>query len=84
MSLSHQAAAAVPDGKEQFWHVCERVLFIGTRFSNLYTSVDTPAEVAFVPKPSRSRRQRDHAPLFSNHGSDARDRRPLVPLSSRF
>jgi hypothetical protein len=24
----------------------ESVLFIGTRFSNLYTAVDTPAEVA--------------------------------------
>jgi hypothetical protein len=25
------------------------VLFIGTRFSNLYTAVDTPAEAASVP-----------------------------------
>ena len=25
----------------------ESVLFIGTRFSNLYTAVDTPAEVAW-------------------------------------
>jgi hypothetical protein len=27
-------------------HRCERVLFIGTRFSNLYTAVDMQAEAA--------------------------------------
>ena len=26
----------------------ERVLFIGTQFSNLYTAVDTPAEAAWL------------------------------------
>ena len=31
----------------------ESVLFIGTRFSNLYTAVDTPAEAAWLCKSSR-------------------------------
>ena len=29
------------------------MLFIGTRFSNLYTAVDTPAEAAWLCKSSR-------------------------------
>jgi hypothetical protein len=28
--------------------MCERVLLIGTRFSNLYTAVDTPAKAACI------------------------------------
>ena len=38
------------DAVEDVWAMClsekDRVLFIGTRFSNLYTAVDTPAEAA--------------------------------------
>jgi hypothetical protein len=34
----------------------ERVLFIGTQFSNLYTAVDAPAKTAwFVDSPARGR-----------------------------
>ena len=29
---------------------CESVLFIGTRFSNLYTAVDTPARAAWLAR----------------------------------
>jgi hypothetical protein len=32
-----------PRAADHFMHARERVLFIGTQFSNLYTAVDTPA-----------------------------------------
>ena len=41
--LRLQGAWETPEQKDE-----ERELFIGTRFSNLYTAVDTPAEAANV------------------------------------
>ena len=43
--LARRASASVPL-TQIVLRRCERVLFFGTRFSNLYTAVDTPAEAA--------------------------------------
>jgi len=51
----------------------ESVLFIGTRFSNLYTAVDTPAEAAWLCKSSRvfSIPTLESFNLFMDAGDDA-------------
>ena len=51
------------------WHVIrERLMFIGTQISNLYTAVDTPAKAALaklVSKDLRRKHMRPGSPLES-------------------